>query len=99
MKIFLSFYFVFLSENRSPQDNPLRQWADDHRETYLAEMLRNEGRGDHTDGPCSRCTHGPADHRCVNCLNGGELVCTECMVAAHQYLPFHGIEVRLDVMS
>ncbi|KAJ7219723.1 hypothetical protein B0H12DRAFT_1241465, partial [Mycena haematopus] len=28
-------------------DNPLRQWAEDHRDIFLAELLRQEGRGDH----------------------------------------------------
>ncbi|KAF7367039.1 CxC2 domain-containing protein [Mycena sanguinolenta] len=36
-------------------DNPLKQWTEDHRETYLAELLRSEGRGDHAGDACGRC--------------------------------------------
>ncbi|KAJ7750618.1 hypothetical protein B0H16DRAFT_1318629 [Mycena metata] len=72
------------------QDNPLGQWADDHLAQTLAEILRLEGRGDHTNTEiCPRCSKNAADHRCRNCLSGGELI---CIVAAHRYLPFHGIE-------
>ncbi|KAJ7847993.1 hypothetical protein B0H14DRAFT_3453348 [Mycena olivaceomarginata] len=38
-------------------DDPLRQWAQDHLATFLAEMLRDEGRGDHAESSvCPRCT-------------------------------------------
>ncbi|KAJ7761388.1 hypothetical protein B0H16DRAFT_1456135 [Mycena metata] len=37
-------------------------------------------------------TENAADHRCRNCLSGGELMCSKCIVAAHRYLLFHGIE-------
>ncbi|KAF7358324.1 CxC2 domain-containing protein [Mycena venus] len=76
-------------------DHPLQQWAEDHRETYLAEVLRHEGRGNYAGGACSRCTihpQGEADHRCITCLSSGELLCAGCIVAAHRYLPFHKIQ-------
>ncbi|KAJ7792839.1 hypothetical protein B0H14DRAFT_3094116 [Mycena olivaceomarginata] len=74
------------------QDNPLRQWAEDHRDTFLAEMLRHEGRGDHMSSTmCSRCAQTQGDHRCNLCLGGGELLCAGCIVAAHRQLPFHTI--------
>ncbi|KAJ7702503.1 hypothetical protein B0H16DRAFT_1483197 [Mycena metata] len=76
-----------------PSDDPLGQWADDHLAETLAEILRLEGRGDHTNTKiCPRCTKNAADHRCRNCLSGGELMCSDCIIAAHRYLPFHGIE-------
>jgi hypothetical protein len=80
------------------QDNPLRQWAEDHRETYLAELLRHEGRGDHATEPgCTQCTKGAADHRCSDCLGGGELLCSSCIVTAHRQMPFHRIQVGCNL--
>ncbi|KAJ6534401.1 hypothetical protein B0H19DRAFT_1080876 [Mycena capillaripes] len=91
---------------REPRDldDPLRQWAEDHLDRYLTEVLHLEGRGDHaTESTCPRClTDGeegeageeprPADHRCNDCLGGGELICADCIVLAHRQLPFHWIE-------
>ncbi|KAJ7817065.1 hypothetical protein B0H13DRAFT_426053 [Mycena leptocephala] len=60
---------------------------------YLGEALRLEGRGDHMEcDACTRCSVGNADHRCVDCLGGGELLCSSCIVEGHRQLPFHGIE-------
>ncbi|KAJ7863782.1 hypothetical protein B0H14DRAFT_2574722 [Mycena olivaceomarginata] len=74
-------------------DDPLRQWTEDHRETYLVEMLRQEGRSDYTEATtCSRCLRGTADHRCNTCMGGGELLCDSCTVATHLQLPFHTIQ-------
>ncbi|KAF7373659.1 hypothetical protein MSAN_00576700 [Mycena sanguinolenta] len=75
-------------------DNPLKQWTEDHRDTYLAELLRSEGRGDHAGDACGRCQGNlkAADYRCVSCLSGGELLCADCLVTAHRYLPFHRIQ-------
>ncbi|KAJ6448083.1 hypothetical protein C8R45DRAFT_1128122, partial [Mycena sanguinolenta] len=36
-------------------DDPLRQWAEDHRTTFLAEMLRHEGRGECTGAAMPPC--------------------------------------------
>ncbi|KAJ7733908.1 hypothetical protein B0H16DRAFT_1327784 [Mycena metata] len=75
------------------QDDPLGQWADDHLDTYLSEVLRLEGRGEHANYLlCPRCNEGEADHRCAHCFSGGELLCRDCIVAAHAQLPFHRIE-------
>ncbi|KAJ7088319.1 hypothetical protein C8R44DRAFT_751892 [Mycena epipterygia] len=74
-------------------DDPLWQWAEDHRDTFLAEVLRLEGRGDHRESRvCAACSLGPADHRCVHCLGGGELLCASCIVMRHAQLPFHRIQ-------
>ncbi|KAJ7838106.1 hypothetical protein B0H14DRAFT_2361929, partial [Mycena olivaceomarginata] len=59
---------------------------------YLEEALRLEGRGDHHYLTCRLCGAGKPDHRCRHCLNGGELICHGCVVAAHTKLPFHIIE-------
>ncbi|KAJ7811500.1 hypothetical protein B0H13DRAFT_1666787 [Mycena leptocephala] len=75
------------------EDDRLCQWAQDHLSTYLEETLRLEGRGDHTNTTCRLCGEGSGDHCCRNCLNGGELVCSACVLTPHTYLPFHEIEV------
>ncbi|KAJ7713966.1 hypothetical protein DFH07DRAFT_763169 [Mycena maculata] len=60
---------------------------------FLAETLRLEGRGDHARFPlCPRCDKVNGDHRCKDCLGGGELLCGECMAEAHCQLPFHKVE-------
>ncbi|KAJ6503653.1 hypothetical protein C8R45DRAFT_818086 [Mycena sanguinolenta] len=75
------------------QDNPLRQWAEDHRDSFLAEMLRHEGRGEHAESlMCRRCGEGSADHRCLHCLGGDELLCDRCILVSHRQMPFHKIE-------
>ncbi|KAJ7899122.1 hypothetical protein B0H14DRAFT_3124170 [Mycena olivaceomarginata] len=66
-------------------DNPLGQWVQDHRQQYLEELLRFEGRGDHAkDTECRRCGKGVPD--------GGELMCKDCIVAAHRQMPLHKIQ-------
>ncbi|KAJ7916080.1 hypothetical protein B0H13DRAFT_2231764 [Mycena leptocephala] len=60
---------------------------------YLAEVLRLEGRGDHIEfNACARCNMGNADHRCVDCLGSGELLCSSCILEGHHQLPFHRIQ-------
>ncbi|KAF8155970.1 hypothetical protein B0H34DRAFT_783611 [Crassisporium funariophilum] len=70
-----------------------------HRDLYLAEFLRLEGRGDHPD-VCPRHRHTGelhhASYRCIDC-SGGELLCQGCMVSTHMYNPLHQIEVWTGV--
>ncbi|KAK7013051.1 hypothetical protein R3P38DRAFT_2639870 [Favolaschia claudopus] len=78
---------------RRESDDPLRQWTEDHRERYLWEMLRHEGRGDYaTYSACARCGLGAPDYRCVHCFGDGELLCRSCITTEHQRLPFHTIQ-------
>ncbi|KAJ7774531.1 hypothetical protein DFH07DRAFT_865838 [Mycena maculata] len=75
------------------QDDPLRQWAEDHRDEFLTEMLRLEGRGDHARfALCPWCNTGDAEYCCQNCLGGGELLCSGCIAEGHGQLPFHKVE-------
>ncbi|KAJ6547992.1 hypothetical protein DFH09DRAFT_926685 [Mycena vulgaris] len=75
------------------QDDPLRQWAEDHLETFLQELLCLEGRGDHRSYDiCRECSAEKADHRCRDCFGGGELVCKGCLLLRHKQLPFHRIQ-------
>ncbi|KAK7026145.1 hypothetical protein R3P38DRAFT_2529348 [Favolaschia claudopus] len=75
-----------------PSDNPLAQWTEDLRQIYLEEILRLEGRGDHTYSHCRRCGDGSAEFRCCDCLGGGELLCAACTKDGHQQMPFHRIQ-------
>ncbi|KAJ7744329.1 hypothetical protein B0H16DRAFT_1322199 [Mycena metata] len=79
--------------NGGAQDNPLREWAEDHTTTYLVESLRLEGRGDHASYRlCPCCARAAADYRCRHCFGGGELLCAGCLLGAHAQLPFHQIK-------
>ncbi|KAF9536370.1 hypothetical protein CPC08DRAFT_652149 [Agrocybe pediades] len=69
-----------------------------HRQTYLEEMLRWEGRGDfqHSDRcpDCiARCSEAPGlpQYRCEECFIP-DLVCQACCVRRHRVQPFHHIE-------
>jgi hypothetical protein len=80
-----------------PQDDPMRQWVEDHREIFANEQIRWEGCGDHRSGVCPRCSKGTAEYRCTKCVNGGELLCRECLLAGHRQLPFHPILVCASI--
>ncbi|KAJ7250007.1 hypothetical protein C8J57DRAFT_1521603, partial [Mycena rebaudengoi] len=73
-------------------DDPLRQWLEDHRDSFGAEFLRWEGRGDHHSGACPRNCGGVAEYRCKTCFSGGELLCRSCLLSEHRQLPFHQVE-------
>ncbi|KAJ7059133.1 hypothetical protein C8F01DRAFT_1370735 [Mycena amicta] len=70
-------------------DDPLRQWVSEHRDRFLSELLRLEGRGDHRYSNCSNCGVRSATFRCRDCFSGGSLQCSECLLKTHQHLPFH----------
>ncbi|KAJ7478021.1 hypothetical protein B0H11DRAFT_1726119 [Mycena galericulata] len=60
--------------------------------TFLQEFLRGEGRGDHRIYTvCKACGVGPPEHRCRDCMGGGELLCAACIHERHKQLPFHRI--------
>ncbi|KAJ7119198.1 hypothetical protein C8R43DRAFT_901144, partial [Mycena crocata] len=64
---------------------------------FLQECLRLEGRGEGRNYPgCARCHQGAADHRCRDCMGGGELLCAPCMRDCHGQLPFHRVEIWRD---
>ncbi|KAJ7053673.1 hypothetical protein C8F01DRAFT_1374953 [Mycena amicta] len=73
-------------------DNPLQTWLNYHREDFLLELLRLEGRGDHRYTACRGCTVGTAAFRCTECVQGGLLLCRDCIVKQHASLPFHRIQ-------
>ncbi|KAK7007802.1 hypothetical protein R3P38DRAFT_3324954 [Favolaschia claudopus] len=73
-------------------DDPLRQWAEDYRTIYLAEVLRFEGRGDHAAYTTCECGSDSAEFRCIDCLSGGRLMCGSCMRETHAQSPFHRVQ-------
>ncbi|KAJ6522124.1 hypothetical protein DFH09DRAFT_1251026 [Mycena vulgaris] len=65
--------------------------------TWLDEMLRGEGRGDHAAHPrcvCGdpRCERGVAEIRCKDC-DGCEGLAIKCVVRDHERSPLHRLEV------
>ncbi|KAJ7429994.1 hypothetical protein B0H11DRAFT_2264473 [Mycena galericulata] len=87
-------------------DRPLQTWYP-HRDQYVHEQLRREGRGPakvyakcagvRCNDPARRCPNrvcvAPAEYRCVNEACVGEtMYCAGCIVAAHAQLPTHFIE-------
>ncbi|KAJ7245591.1 hypothetical protein C8J57DRAFT_1082308 [Mycena rebaudengoi] len=34
----------------------------------------------------------PGDHRCIDCIGGGQLLCGPCLVRRHRQLPLHRIQ-------
>ncbi|KAJ7739347.1 hypothetical protein B0H16DRAFT_1465303 [Mycena metata] len=77
-------------------DYPLTQWVEDDRDNTLDELLRAEGRGDHRKySICPRCKQSAAKatYRCEDCVRGGEMLCSGCMVATHIQSPLHRVEM------
>ncbi|KDR83151.1 hypothetical protein GALMADRAFT_134646 [Galerina marginata CBS 339.88] len=73
-------------------------WMETHRQHYLDEIMRWEGRGDFMHSvSCPDCasrkaaTPGPAEYRCVECFLP-DLLCSSCCVKRHRLHPFHRIK-------
>ncbi|KAF8057953.1 hypothetical protein FPV67DRAFT_1676638 [Lyophyllum atratum] len=100
-----------MEERPSPQVQPKKKkkhtkvstrptvfWKERHRETYLDELIRWEGRGDaRSQVHCVDCvarkavTPAAAEVRCLECF-GGDLVCPSCCCKRHRRAPFHRVE-------
>src|SRR5262245_62085582 len=68
----------------------LWEWAMKGRDSWLDELMRNEGRAGKQQ--CARCG-GEGRYRCVDCSGFG-LRCKNCLVKIHEYSPFHRAQVR-----
>lgn len=79
------------------QDHPLREWIP-HRDAWLAELLRHEGRCGFTDMQCPRCQAAQAEIRCSDC-NDLTLYCQACTVEMHRRSPYHRLKVRMHIIS
>ncbi|KAH9917223.1 uncharacterized protein B0H18DRAFT_883995, partial [Fomitopsis serialis] len=71
-------------------DHPLREWTPEI-DTWLAEMLRLEGRCGHSDMDCAGCSSDHSPFRCRDCSDV-QMYCESCMVHRHRALPFHRLE-------
>jgi hypothetical protein len=79
----------------STEDYALRSWKDSI-DTYLAELLRHEGRGGFSGDICLRCNIGQAEYRCTDCFTG-QLWCKSCIVDLHMHNPLHRVQARLPI--
>ncbi|KAJ7238457.1 hypothetical protein C8J57DRAFT_1439079 [Mycena rebaudengoi] len=69
-------------------------WVEDHRQEYLEETLRSEGRGDPCNyEKCVRCGKPDPTFRCEGQLcYGPGMSCKSCIIASHAALPTHWVE-------
>ncbi|KAK7027577.1 CxC2 domain-containing protein [Favolaschia claudopus] len=74
-------------------DLPFQTWVT-HRNEYLDEMLRLEGRGGpEISSACASCGSAAPEYRCENqTCHGPAMFCQDCIVERHQALPTHWIE-------
>ncbi|KAJ7028751.1 hypothetical protein C8F04DRAFT_1212103 [Mycena alexandri] len=74
-------------------DLPFQTWVG-HRDKYLDETLRLEGRGNFdVYSSCGRCKAANPLYRCEHqSCYGPEMFCKECIVARHEVLPTHWIQ-------
>ena len=63
----------------------LTDWAEHHRQHYLEELMRHDGRAG-----CEKCAECANDgvYRCKDCF-GYQLYCKTCFVGRHSQIPFH----------
>ncbi|KAJ7834666.1 hypothetical protein B0H13DRAFT_1913969 [Mycena leptocephala] len=74
-------------------DLPFQTWVG-HRDEYLDELLRLEGRGDvDIYSKCGSCNAANPEYRCEHqsCYGPG-MFCCACIVARHEVLPTHWIQ-------
>jgi hypothetical protein len=77
------------------QDDPLRKWCQDDRDSYLRELIRLDGRGERTVAEaCGLCKREVPNVRCEDCF-GGLMFCSKCVVELHAMMPLHRVEVRV----
>lgn len=84
----------------SPRSDKAQGWLAQewlpHRQDYLDELLRGEGMGDADKTlSCKACATGhdrPAKYRCQDCFSN-ELLCQQCVVDRHEFLPLHRLLV------
>ena len=69
----------------SNPDPPLLDWMRHHRDTYLDELIRHDGRGG--TELCANCG-ATGLFKCKDCF-GYRLLCQKCFTDAHVFLPFH----------
>ncbi len=66
------------------------------REEFLEELLRfygGEAPVDTEQVPCAACGLKSGVYRCASCTSR-RVLCKDCVLEKHTYLPLHRIEVR-----
>ena len=77
----------------SAKSTPLLDWVKNHRQAYLDELIRHDGRAGVVD--CAKCGQ-PGFYKCKECL-GFQILCSTCFLEQHTYLPLHRALVRRSV--
>ncbi len=90
---------IFLCADARLKTRPHVYWKVHARDTYLDELLRQDGRGDFaTENLCPDCLSrssanpAPAEYRCHDCFLP-DLTCSACFICRHRLNPFHNVEV------
>jgi len=68
-----------------------------HRETYLQEMLRHDGREGLKVTYCADCRER-GDFSCYDCAYSMDY-CQKCLVSRHRLMPLHRIRVCKLILS
>lgn len=91
------YYRLILLLDLTVLQHQLTEWIK-FRAAFLDEALRHDGLGDFFgQNKCSNCGNRAGIIKCKDCSSGGLLKCPECVVALHQTLPLHRIEVSSHV--
>lgn len=91
----VGYHLLILSLNSglTVRQHRLTEWLK-FRAAFLDEALRHDGLGDFFgQQKCSSCGNRAGIIKCKDCTSGGLLKCPECVVALHQTLPLHRVEV------
>ncbi|KAJ7606446.1 hypothetical protein DFH06DRAFT_1019248 [Mycena polygramma] len=76
------------------QDFPMQTFMMNHRDEYLDELCRLEGRGSpEFYEKCAECKRPDPSYRCAHgtCFSQG-MYCQECIVKVHRQLPTHTLQ-------
>lgn len=77
-------------DDTSLDDSPLQEWARLHRDSYLDEMIRHEGRAG--ANLCGEKCGREGVYKCKDCF-GFQLFCCGCFTKKHSHLPLHRVLV------
>jgi hypothetical protein len=80
------------SKKRKPvsRTNVMQEWQE-HRDAYLQEMLRHDGREGLEETTCAECGE-TGDYSCYDCAYRLHY-CQNCLIDRHRLMPFHRIQV------
>jgi hypothetical protein len=73
-------------EDKQSEDSPLLDWARNHQDAYLDEMVHHDGHARAV--ACSTGCGRKGGYKCKDCFRFC-LSCCECFVKMHSHLPLH----------